>query len=81
MTSKRLNDDLVTCLVVYPQENLRIMFKLWTAEIRGDRNTYIEAAVARLKSEGKGPGDLIRSAKKWVQIPLTPAEEEIFREK
>ena len=70
-SSKELHEDLVTCLVIYKEENLRLMFKMWTDEIRGDRNVYIETVVARLLSEGKNPHHLVHDAKKWTHIPFT----------
>jgi hypothetical protein len=71
MGSRSLGDDLITCLVVFKDEKLRIMIKLWTAEIRGDRNVYLAAAVERLKSEGKGPLHLVRDSKLWTRQEFT----------
>ncbi len=71
MDSKSHGDDLVTCLIVCREEKLRIMFKLWTTEIRGNRQEYIASAVKRLTAEGKTPFSLVRDAKTWVKEPFT----------
>jgi hypothetical protein len=71
MDSNSLNDDLVTCLIVFKEEELRLMFKLWTDQIEGERNAYIEAAVRKLEQEGKGPMHLVRDAKTWCHVPFT----------
>ena len=68
--SKSLHQDLVTCLAVFRKEGVRVMFKLWTEEIRGDRNAYVEKAIARLSAQNRGPAELLRDAKAWGRIPL-----------
>jgi hypothetical protein len=80
MGSKTSGDDLVVCLVTFLNEDTRVMFKLWTDEIRGDRNRYIETAVARLKREGQGPLHLVRDAKKWSHLPLTAGDKKALGE-
>lgn len=77
--SKALGEDLVTCLVVFKQERIRLMFRLWTAEIRGSRSQYIEKAVERLTQEGTSPLHLVRDAKEWGKLPLTEQDHEAFR--
>jgi hypothetical protein len=71
MGHPRLHDDLLSCLVVFKKERIRVMFKLWTAQIEGDRQAYIEKAVGELKAQGKGPFQLILDAKTWTYLPLT----------
>ncbi len=72
-------DDLVTCLVIFKREDLRVMFKLWTAEIEGDRNAYIEQAVQELEKQGKSPFHLIKDAKTWCRVPFTLHDRAAFR--
>lgn len=79
MDSVSHGDDLVSCLVVFKRENLRIMFKLWTARIEGNRNQYIEDAVRDLQQQGKGPFHLIRDAKIWCRVPFTLHDRAAFR--
>lgn len=74
MDSKSHGDDLVTCMIVFRNEGLRLMFKLWTAEIRGDRDAYLEQAVDRLLKEGRGPFHLVRDAKTWCKVPFSPKD-------
>lgn len=71
MDHPRLHDDLLSCLIVFKKENLRIMFKLWSARIEGDRDRYLEEAVKQLGQEGKGPLRLVLDAKTWTHLPLT----------
>ncbi|MGZ3686932.1 MAG: hypothetical protein ACXWPM_09700 [Bdellovibrionota bacterium] len=71
MGSKSLHQDLVACLAVFKEENLRVLFKLWAEEIRGDRNAYIEKAVEALEAQGRSPRQMLRDAKSWCRIPLT----------
>lgn len=75
-----LSDDLLTCLVVFRSEGLRIMFKLWPASIQGSRDQYFEKAVEQLAAQGRSPYHLIRDAKNWCHVPLTQAEQEELRE-
>jgi hypothetical protein len=69
--SKRLHEDLATCLVAFKEEGVRIMFKLWTDEIRGNRHSYLEGVVRRLEKEGRGPLHLVRDAKVWSGTKFT----------
>lgn len=69
--SKSLRDDLVTCLVQFKEEDLRLMYRLDSTEIRGNKAAYVEELVKRVASEGKSPYHLIRDAKMWCQIPFT----------
>lgn len=78
MDDTRLHSDLVTCLVVYKAEALRIMIKLWTDEIGGDREAYIHDAVHRLEQEGKTPLHLIHNAKVWCHLHFTPYDRQIL---
>lgn len=74
-----LAEDLVTCLVVFKKENLRIMFKLWTSEIQGNRDSYFNHAISRLQQEGRTPFHLIRDAKNWCHVPFSLQEQEDLR--
>ena len=79
MDSISHGDDLVSCLVIFKREDLRVMFKLWTAEIEGDRNVYIEHAVHELEKQGKSPFHLIKDAKTWCRVPFTLHDRAAFR--
>ena len=78
MDNSRLHSDLVTCLIIFKDESLRIMIKLWTDEIDGNRQAYIEQAVIRLKKEGKGPLHLIKDAKVWCHLPFTQRDRQFL---
>lgn len=71
MGTPSLSDDLVTCLLVFKEEKMRVMFKLWTDEISNERHEYIEDAVKRLESEGTRPYDLIKNGKSWSHLKFT----------
>lgn len=75
---ERLSDDLLTCLVVFKQEGIRAMYKLWTEEIHVERDLYLHDAVAKLQAEGKSPLELVRDAKKWCKLPWTAKDREAF---
>jgi hypothetical protein len=64
-------DDLTACLAVFKDEGVRVLFKLWSEEIRVDRHAYTSAAVERLASLKRGPFELIRDAKLWSGLPFT----------
>ena len=55
MGSKHLHEDLLAVMVVFERERLRIMARLWTDEIRGDRPAYLSEAVGRLAQQGQPP--------------------------
>lgn len=74
-----LSEDLVTCLVYYKKEKIRVMFKLWTAEIQGERTAYLEQCVGELERQGKTPFHLIRDGKNWCHLPFTSEEQEALR--
>ena len=78
MDDPRLHSDLVTALMVYHDEALRIMIKLWNDEIGGDREAYILEAISRLENEGKTPAHLIRDAKLWCHLPFTPKDRQFL---
>ena len=73
-----LSEDLITCLVVFKRERLRVMFKLWTAHVEGDRNEYIEQATQELMAQGKSPLHLVRDAKTWCRVPFTDEDRAAF---
>jgi hypothetical protein len=80
MGSISLNDDLLTCLVVYKAERLRVMFKLWSAKVNGDRQTYLETAVSELKRQKQSPFHLIFHAKKWSRVAFSENDRKAFKE-
>jgi hypothetical protein len=63
--------DLVTCMVVYRREALRVMFKLWAEDAKGDRSDFPATAIDRLRAQGQGPMQLVRDAKYWCGLPFT----------
>jgi hypothetical protein len=76
--SKALNDDLVTCLVVFRKEQTRVLFKLLAAEIRGDRGAYIEMMIQKMEAKGQGPLHLVRDAKVWAKLPFTDEDRKVI---
>lgn len=74
-----LADDLVTCLVVFKEERLRIMFKMWTMRIEGDPIHYIQEVLKILQSQGKNPMHLIQDAKTWGHVDFTIKDRAAFR--
>jgi hypothetical protein len=65
---------LLTTLVHYKNENLRIMNRLGEAPVipaGQDRDAWVRAAVALLQSSGRGPFHLIRDAKLDCGITLS----------
>jgi hypothetical protein len=66
--------DLLTCLVHFKDEALRIMTVLGEAPLISGSTTpdgWVEAAIEQLKGEKRGPLHLVRDAKLQCQLPLT----------
>ncbi|MBI2711468.1 MAG: hypothetical protein HYX41_01205 [Bdellovibrio sp.] len=78
MENPRLHSDLVTALIVYHAEALRVMVKLWNDEIGGDREAYIHDAVSRLEADGKTPAHLIHDAKVWCHLPFSEKDRQFL---
>lgn len=71
MGTPSLSDDLITCLVIFKQERMRVMFKLWTDNLQENKESTIAAVVRRLEEDGVRPYDLIRNAKSWCHLKFT----------
>ncbi|MBY0472615.1 hypothetical protein K2X30_15730 [bacterium] len=63
--------DLVTALIVYKDEMIRIMVKLLAVDIQGSRDDYLDGYISKLQFEGKSPLHMVRDAKVWCSVPLT----------
>ena len=72
---------LLTGLYVYKSEALRIMLKVHLVENDDSAEDIFKEAVSKYEAEEKTPIDMIRSAKKWCNVPFTEADLEAFAKK
>lgn len=73
-------NTLATCLVVYKEEDMGILLKLWAEEVVEDSEAYFRQIVEKLEAQGKGPFQFIRDAKQYCNIPLTDADQRFLEE-
>jgi len=63
---------LLTTLVHYKRENVRIMSRLGEAPvISSEKDAWVKAALTALRASGRGPFHLVRDAKLECQFVLT----------
>jgi hypothetical protein len=63
---------LLSTLVFYKREELRIMSRLGEAPVlSGEKDAWVKAALETLKSTGRGPLHLVRDGKLECQLTLT----------
>ncbi len=72
---------LLAALYIYKQEALRIMLKVHLVEGEDSPEEIFKDAVSKFEAEEKTPIDMIRSAKKWCNVPFTDADLEAFAKK
>lgn len=68
---RQFREGLLTGIVVYKEENLRIQFKLHSAMLSQDPEKVITQALEGFQAEGKTPLHFVRDAKDWCNIPYT----------
>jgi hypothetical protein len=73
-TERGPQEALVAIAVTYLQEDLQVVAKLWSHRITGDLEEYFKDSVRNLEKKGQNPVQMIGQAKKWCEIPLTPAD-------
>lgn len=64
-------NTLATCQIVYLDEDLSILLKLWAEEVVKDPEAYFRQIVDKLEAQGKGPYEFVRDGKVYCNIPLT----------
>jgi hypothetical protein len=63
---------LITTLVHYKREDLRIMSRLGEAPVIGsEKDAWVKAAVEAVRASGRGPFHLVRDAKLECQLTLS----------